>query len=59
MENKSKFKVVISDPYTVYQYDFELSENIAIFDLAEAIAKKFKVEVPTGQYIDEENPLSF
>ena len=54
-DNMTTFKVTIEDPYTAYSYTFRLDEHTAIYDIAKAIAKRFKVDTPAGTLVSQEN----
>lgn len=50
------FTITIADGFSTYQYEMKLPDNVAIYDIIEAIGKKFKVEVPKeGKYVPVED----
>jgi len=53
IETKQKwpFIVTINDKFSTYEYTFETSEDVSIYDIAEKIAKKLKCETPEGKLI--------
>ena len=61
MNNKSQnqlfpFTITIADGFSKYEYKIEFPEDVAIYDIIEAIGKKFKVEVPKeGKYVPVED----
>lgn len=50
-ERKWQTVVTINDTYCTYEYTFESSEDVSIYDIAKEIAKKLKCEVPEGKFI--------
>lgn len=48
------FMITIQDEYHSCTYPFRLPENISYADIASAIAKKFKVEIPEGKFSEGE-----
>lgn len=53
IEQKEKwpFIITINDKFSTYEYKFETSEDVSIYDIAKQIAKKLKCEVPEGKLI--------
>jgi len=46
------FSITISDGYGAFQYEVGLPSDVAIYDVVQAIGKKFNVEVPEeGKYV--------
>ena len=48
------FIVTIKDPYHSCSYTFRLPSDISFVDIAKAIAKKFRVEIPYGHFSEGE-----
>jgi len=58
MKKVCNFTVTISDGLCEYEYNFKLTKDVAIYDLAKAIAQKFDVEMPNGKLVQKEVELS-
>ena len=48
------FFITIKDSYHSCTYPFRLPETVSYADIAKAIAKKFKTEIPPGCFFSEE-----
>lgn len=48
------FMITIQDEFHSCTYFFRLPENISYADIASAIAKKFKIETPEGNFSEGE-----
>lgn len=45
--------VTIDDGYCAYAYQFDIGEDIAIYDIAKAIAKVYNIPLPEGKHIKD------
>jgi hypothetical protein len=54
MKTPHTFTVIISDGVEAggYKYQFELFDDNSIYELAQAIAQKFSVEVPKATFVE-------
>lgn len=50
-KQKWPFIVTINDKFSTYEYKFETTEDVSIYDIVEQIAKKLKCEAPEGKLI--------
>jgi hypothetical protein len=49
---KYPFKVTINDGFGAYEYRFETTQDVSIYDIAEQIAKKLRCEPPEGKFLE-------
>jgi hypothetical protein len=49
---KYPFKVTIDDGFGAYEYQFETTREVSIYDIAEQIAKKLRCETPEGKFLE-------
>lgn len=49
----STFKITIDDGYGKYLYEYSLSEDLSIYDIAKTIADKYGVPMQEGKFIPD------
>ena len=49
---KWPFTVTIHDGFSAYEYRFETTQDVSIYDIATQIAKKLQCEVPGGKFLE-------
>lgn len=47
--NDNKFKVTIDDGYCSYEYEYDMNDEVSIYDIASGISKQFDVPMPEGK----------
>ena len=49
-DNKTwPFVVTIDDGYSAYEYKFDTTEDVSIYDIAKKISEKLKCSMPEGK----------
>jgi hypothetical protein len=44
------FKITIDDQYSAYTYEYNLPDDVSIYDIAQVVAKKYNVALAEGQF---------